>query len=63
MTIKMLKFLAPYITVATVLTVLAGVLYGASVINATGVYGIECVAFLILAPGYGRWDERKHPPR
>lgn len=59
----MLKFLAPYIVVVAALTVLAGVLYGTSVINATGVYGIECIAMLIFAPGYARWDERKHPPR
>jgi hypothetical protein len=57
----MLRFLAPYLIPMTALTILAGVLYGASVIDAAGVYGIVIVAGVIGAVGYSRWDLHKYP--
>jgi hypothetical protein len=57
----MLRFLAPYLIPAAALTILAGVLYSESVIDAAGVYGLVIIASAILAPGYARWDLHKHP--
>jgi len=57
----MLRFMAPYLAICFALTVVSGVLYGRSVINATGVYCIEAVALLTCIHGYARWDERQHP--
>jgi hypothetical protein len=57
----MLRFLAPYMLPALALAMLAGGLYGASVIDAAGVYGIAIVALAISGVGLVRWDFHKYP--
>jgi hypothetical protein len=59
--LEMLRFLAPYFIPLAVLTVLASVLYGESVINAAGVYGLIILGIPSAAVGYARWDLHKHP--
>jgi hypothetical protein len=57
----MLRFLAPYLTPATAITILAAVLYGESVINAAGVYGLMIIALAVAGVGIVRWDFHKYP--
>jgi positive regulator of sigma E activity len=57
----MARYVAPWLAPLLAGAILASVLYGESVIDAAGVYGIVIVAFLLAAPGYARWDEHRHP--
>jgi hypothetical protein len=57
----MLRFLAPYLIPVAALTIIAGLLYGESVIDAAGVYGILIIATVIFGVGYVRWDFHKYP--
>ena len=58
----MLRFLAPYLAVALIATVISAVAYSTDRINAAGVYGILYASVLIACIGVVRWDQ-KHPHR
>jgi hypothetical protein len=59
----MLRFMAPYIVVSTVATIVAGVAYGSRWIDVPIFYAILFPATILLGAGYARWDARQHPPR
>lgn len=58
---EMIRYMTPYLFVAGVLTVIAGVAYGIGAIGVPATYGLLFVGTLIAGTGYMRWDERQHP--
>jgi len=57
----MLRFMTPYLLLATVLTVVGGAAYGSGSISVPVLYGIAFVAVLVGGIGYARWDAIRHP--
>lgn len=55
----MLRFLAPYLAVATIIAVIDGVALGADAISAVAVYGLILLALLPIALGAVRWEQRQ----
>jgi hypothetical protein len=59
----MLRFMAPYLVVASVAAMAAGAAYGEGWIDVPILYAIAFAATMLAGAGYARWDERQHPPR
>lgn len=56
----MLRALAPYFAVSSVIAAAAGGVYGAGGIGVPVLYLTLLVAALVTLVGYARWDERHH---
>ncbi len=54
----MLRYLAPYLTVAMIVAVSSAIGYSTGKIDAAGVYGIMWVVAIITGIGAVRWEER-----
>jgi hypothetical protein len=59
----MLRYLVPYLVVASLLVVAGGIAYGAGIIGPLGAYAAAFAATLVAGAGYVRWDRRRQPPR
>jgi hypothetical protein len=57
----MLGYMSPYLIVAALLTVVAGVAYGAGAIGVPVMYLLLIAGTVVGGIGYMRWDERQHP--
>ena len=51
----MLRYVAPYLVLASLLVIAGGVGYGTEEIGMLGVYAAEFAATLIAGVGYARW--------
>jgi hypothetical protein len=56
----MWRALVPYLIVASIVVIAAGIAY-ADGAPAWVAYAAIVVAMLIVVPGYDRWDRRQHP--
>ncbi len=57
----MLRYLAPHLTVAVLLAIVAGVGYGADLIGVLGFYGCLLAAGVTVIAGGARWEQRQLP--
>jgi hypothetical protein len=57
----MLRFMTPYLLLASLFVIVGGIGYGSGALDVLGAYAAVFLATIIAGAGYARWDERQHP--